>query len=103
MAVDQNTQLRTLRVGIFAASSPVPEIEFAAGVAHLRDSGFEPVIHAQVPKRHFTFAGRDNDPAGASYDSAIAPGMDFLGAAGGGYGAGGLLPILDQLTRDRGV
>src|SRR4051794_2245356 len=102
MALDPHAH-RTLRVGIFAASSPVPEIEFAAGIDHLRASGFEPVVHAQVPKQHFTFAGPDEERAGAIYEYATDPSIDVLWAARGGYGAGRLLPILDRLTAERGV
>ncbi|HYO08685.1 MAG TPA: LD-carboxypeptidase [Tepidisphaeraceae bacterium] len=92
-----------VRVGIFAASSPVPEIELAAGLEHLRAGGFEPVVHAQVPKRHFTFAGSDDERAAAICDFAYDDSIDVLWAARGGYGAGRLLPILDRLTAHRGA
>src|SRR5256714_2949998 len=92
-----------IRVGIFAASSIVPEIEFTAGIEHLRASNFTPVIHAQVSKHHFIWPGTDEERAGAIYEYAIDPTIKVLWAARGGYGAGRLLPLLDELTRENGV
>ena len=83
-----DTKTKPIRVGIFAASSVVPEVEFAGGIEHLRKHGFDPVIHAQVPKHHFSFAGNDIDRAGAIYEYAIDPSLPILWAARGGYGAG---------------
>jgi muramoyltetrapeptide carboxypeptidase len=89
-------------VGIFAASSIVPEIEFAAGIEHLKKFGFDPRIDPQVRKHHFMFPGSDEERAEAIYRFAVNPTIPVLWAARGGYGAGRLLPILDQLTRQRG-
>jgi muramoyltetrapeptide carboxypeptidase len=72
-------------------------------VQHLRVHGFDPVVHAQVPKQHFTFAGADEERATAFYDYASDPALPVLWAARGGYGAGRLLPMLDQLTKHRGI
>src|ERR1041385_308146 len=94
---------KAIRVGIFAASSVVPEVEFQTGIAHLRANGFDPVIHAQVPKHHFTFAGNDQERAEAIYTYAVDPTIPILWAARGGYGAGRLLPILEKLTKERGA
>jgi muramoyltetrapeptide carboxypeptidase len=94
---------RPTRVGIFAASSVVPEIEFRAGIDHLKKAGFEPIIHQQVLSSHFTFAGDDAARAGAVYDFANDPDINILWAARGGYGAGRLLPILEKLTDERGA
>lgn len=90
-------------VGIFAASSIVPQIEFAAGIEHLKKFGFDPRIAAQVSKHHFMFPGDDEERAQAIYDLALDPSIPVLWAARGGYGAGRLLPILDRLTRERGA
>ena len=92
-----------IKVGIFAASSIVPQIEFDAGVAHLRASGFDPIVHTQVSKHHFMFPGSDEERAGAIYELASDPRLQVLWAARGGYGAGRLLPILERLTKERGV
>src|SRR5438067_12574578 len=97
------TQTKTVPVGIFAASSIVPQIEFEAGVAHLRKFGFEPRVEAQVSHHHFMFPGDDESRAGAIYRLALAPTIPVLWAARGGYGAGRLLAILDQLTRAHGA
>ena len=92
-----------IKVGIFAASSIVPQIEFDAGVAHLRANGFDPIVHAQVSKHHFMFPGSDEERAGAIYELASDPRVNVLWAARGGYGAGRLLPILERLTKERGI
>lgn len=92
-----------IKVGIFAASSIVPHVEFTAGVEHLRKFGFDPIVNAQVSKHHFMFPGSDEDRAESIYGFAKDPSVNVLWAARGGYGAGRLLPILDKLTRERGA
>ena len=92
-----------MRIGIFAASSVVPEVEFAAGAEHLRANGFEPVIHPQVWSQKFIFPGSDEERASAIFELATNPSIPVLWAARGGYGAGRLLPILDRLTRKNGA
>jgi len=89
-------------VGIFAASSIVPPIEFAAGIEHLKKFGLDPRVDPQVSRHHFMFPGSDEDRAEAIYRFAINPTIPVLWAARGGYGAGRLLPILDKLTKQRG-
>src|SRR5690349_9411111 len=93
---------KPIPVGIFAASSIVPQIEFAAGIEHLKQFGFEPRVHAQVHQRHFIFPGDDESRAAAIYEMAVDPSIPVLWAARGGYGAGRLLPLLRRLTRERG-
>ncbi len=92
-----------LRVGIFAASSTVPMFEFERGVHHLRARGFDPIVHEQVAKQHFTFAGTDQERAGALYSCATNPTLPVLWAARGGYGAARLLPLLDESTARHGI
>src|SRR4051812_25065367 len=89
-------------VGIFAASSIVPQIEFDAGIEHLKKAGFDPRIDPQVHQHHFMFPGDDEARAAAMYNFAVDPAIPVLWAARGGYGAGRLLPILNRLTRERG-
>ncbi len=91
------------RIGIFAASSTVPMIEFERGVQHLRESGFEPIVHAQVSKQHFTFAGTDEQRVTALFEYAMDRTIPVLWAARGGYGAARLLSLLDKLTKHRGI
>ena len=93
----------TTPVGIFAASSIVPKLEFDAGVEHLKANGFDPRVAPQVGGAHFMFPGNDDERAEALYSFAIDPAVPVLWAARGGYGAGRLLPILETLTKDRGV
>ena len=93
----------TTAVGIFAASSVVPKLEFEAGVAHLREHGFDPRVEAQVGSEHFIFPGTDDARADAIYRLAIDPTISVLWAARGGYGAGRTLPLLEKLTKERGA
>jgi muramoyltetrapeptide carboxypeptidase len=97
------SERRHMKIGIFAASSAVPMFEFERGVQHLRASGFDPVVHDQVPKRYFTFAGPDEERAAAIYAYATDSTIPVLWAARGGYGAARLLPLLDELTARHGV
>ena len=90
-------------IGIFAASSIVPQVEFQIGLEHLRRFGFGPRIAEQVPKHHFIFPGADEERARTIYDLATDPILPVLWAARGGYGAGRLLPLLDHLTGEHGV
>jgi muramoyltetrapeptide carboxypeptidase len=87
-------------VGIFAASSIVPKLEFEAGLAHLREHGFEPRVEAQVTSEHFIFPGDDAARAEAIHELAFDPTVSVLWAARGGYGAGRLLPLLEKMHHD---
>jgi muramoyltetrapeptide carboxypeptidase len=84
-------------VGIFAASSVVPQIEFRAGVEHLRKHGFEPRIQPQVSAEEFIHPGSDVDRVRAFAELADDPSLPILWAARGGYGATRLIPHLDKL------
>src|SRR3954468_8145040 len=90
-------------VGIFAASSIVPPIEFAFGIEHLKKFGFDARVADQVSAHHFMFPGTDEARAQSIYNFAIDPTVQVLWAARGGYGAGRLLPILENLTKQRGA
>src|SRR5690348_5965262 len=87
-----------IKVGIVAASSVVPEIELVAGLEHLRRNGFDPIVHEQVLKQHFTFAADDLERATAFLGYALSPNLDVIWMARGGYGAQRILPLLDELT-----
>jgi muramoyltetrapeptide carboxypeptidase len=90
-------------VGIFAASSVVPQIEFGVGIEHLKAHGFEPRVESQVSAEHFIFAGSDDERALSLYRLAVDPALRILWAARGGYGAARLVPLLERLTRERGA
>src|SRR4051812_26754356 len=91
-----------MKVGIVAASSVVPMVEFDAGVAHLRTTGFDAIIHDQVRQQHYMFPGDDLSRAQALYDYGRRDDFDVIWMARGGYGAGRLLPILEELTTKHG-
>jgi muramoyltetrapeptide carboxypeptidase len=89
-------------VGIFAGSSVVPQIEFRAGVEHLRKNGFEPRVQSQVSAEEFIFPGSDVDRVTAFYEFAVDPNVPVLWAARGGYGATRLIPQLEHFTKKLG-
>ena len=91
-----------MRLGIIAPSSAVGQVELANGAAHLRSAGFDVVLHSHCAGLHYTFAGPDADRAKAFYDFATDSSIDALWAAGGGYGATRLLPLLDNLCDEFG-
>jgi muramoyltetrapeptide carboxypeptidase len=88
---------KPIAVGIFAGSSVVPQIEFRAGIEHLRQNGFEPRIQSQVSAEEFIFPGSDEERVRAFYDLATDPSISILWAARGGYGATRLIPHLEKL------
>jgi muramoyltetrapeptide carboxypeptidase len=90
------------RILMIAASSVVPEVEFAIGVEHLRSRGLEVTVHPQVLTQHWLHAGTDASRANALFDAAMDAGIDIVYCARGGYGAAKLLPLLDRLTAERG-
>jgi muramoyltetrapeptide carboxypeptidase len=92
-----------LRIGVTGASSAIPQIEFSLGIEHLRNSGFEVRVHPQTAAQSFTFAGNDEQRAGAFFEYASDPSLDILWLARGGYGATRILPLLDRLAKEKGV
>lgn len=92
-----------LRVGVVAPCSAVGQIELGFGVEFLEQSGFDVAVHDQCSRQHFTFAGTDDQRAGAFYEYACNPQIDVIWSARGGYGAGRLLPLLKTMTEQRGV
>jgi muramoyltetrapeptide carboxypeptidase len=88
----------SIPIGIFAGSSVVPQVEFRAGIEHLRKNGFEPRIQPQVSAEAFLFPGSDEDRVRAIDDLANDPSISILWAARGGYGATRLIPHLEQLA-----
>lgn len=102
MALDPLYSRPMQQVGIFAPSSPVGQVELRRGIEFLGLHNFKTTVHKQVAAHHFTFAGTDQERAGAMYELANNRQYDILWAARGGYGAQRLLPILADLTRRRG-
>jgi muramoyltetrapeptide carboxypeptidase LdcA involved in peptidoglycan recycling len=62
-----------MRVGIIAPSSVTGQVELDFGLERLRADGFDVVRHAQCAGQHFTFAGTDDDRAGAIWEMATEP------------------------------
>jgi muramoyltetrapeptide carboxypeptidase len=91
-----------LRIGILAASSCVPKVEFQIGLQRLQNAGFETLVHEQCLSQSFTFAGTDEERANALWELATDDSIDILWCARGGYGATRLLPLLQELTRSHG-
>jgi muramoyltetrapeptide carboxypeptidase len=94
--------MKKISVGIVAASSTVPKVEFEIGIDHLRAAGFDVTVHEQTLEHHFTFAGTDERRAQAIYEYATDPNIDVIWMARGGYGAARLLPMLEKLTQSDG-
>src|SRR5882672_7209077 len=91
-----------MRIGIVAPSSAVGQVELNNGVAHLRSHGFEVAVHPQCSRLHYTFAGTDAERAQAFYDFAADSAIDVIWAAGGGYGATRILPLLENRCEEFG-
>jgi len=89
-------------VGIVAPCSVVPQVELQAGVDYLRSLGFDVRVHDQVKEHHFTFAGTDESRVRSFFEYATDPSIDIVWSARGGYGASRMVPLLDQLTREKG-
>ncbi|HEV8607141.1 MAG TPA: LD-carboxypeptidase [Tepidisphaeraceae bacterium] len=91
-----------LRLGILAASSCVPQVEFQIGLQRLHDAGFETLVTEQCHSQSFTFAGADEERASALWKLATDESIDILWCARGGYGATRLLPLLNNFTNRHG-
>ncbi|HEY1683277.1 MAG TPA: LD-carboxypeptidase [Tepidisphaeraceae bacterium] len=90
------------QIGIFAPSSVVGLVELNFGIESLREHGFAVKVLPQVKRQSFTFAGTDEQRAGAMFDLAKDSRIDILWAARGGYGAQRMLPLLAELTKRHG-
>lgn len=91
------------QLGIVAPSSKVGQVELGLGIQTLREKGFAVRVHPQCKKSSLFFAGTDQERAEALYEYAQDPNIQAIWTARGGYGAIRLLPILDQLVRERGI
>jgi muramoyltetrapeptide carboxypeptidase len=90
------------RIAVVAASSAVPQVELALGVAHLRSAGFAVDVQPNCASQSFVFAGDDRERAESFYDAAISNDNDVLWCACGGYGSIRILPLLERLSAERG-
>ena len=92
-----------MRVGIVAPSSPCGQVELELGVERLCAAGFDVVVHPQCARRHFTFAGSDDQRTDAFVELAYDADIDVIWCARGGYGAARLLPFLERISGERGL
>jgi muramoyltetrapeptide carboxypeptidase len=91
-----------IRIAVVAASSAVPHVELGMGVAHLRAAGLLVDVQPNCATQSYLFAGDDRLRAESFYDAAVSNQNDVLWCACGGYGAVRILPLLEQLTAERG-
>lgn len=92
-----------MKIGILAPSSKTPPVELQLGLEKLHAEGLSAELHPQCHQGHLFFAGTDPERAQAFFDWAQRPDLSVLWCARGGYGALRLLPLLDAMTRKRGV
>ena len=91
-----------IRIAVVAASSAVPQVELAMGVAHLRAAGMIVDVQSNCASQSFVFAGNDHERAESFFAAAMSADNEVLWCACGGYGAARILPLLDRLTSEHG-
>jgi muramoyltetrapeptide carboxypeptidase len=84
------------RIAVVAPASPFARDEFDAGIAEIRELGFEPVYDDSVFERRGYLAGSVETRVAAWQRAWDAPDVAALIAARGGYGSVQLLPLLDR-------
>ena len=84
------------RIAIVAPASPFDRAQFDAGVAELRQLGFEPVYSDAVFARDKYLAGSADLRARDLLDAWTNPSVAAVIAARGGYGSVQLLPLLNK-------
>jgi muramoyltetrapeptide carboxypeptidase len=88
------------RLAIVAPASPFPRDAFDAGVAELRQLGFDPTWEDSVFERQAYLAGPADVRASAWLRAWTDPSVSALVAARGGYGSAQLLPLLAEADLD---
>ncbi|MGH9173899.1 MAG: S66 peptidase family protein [Vicinamibacterales bacterium] len=83
------------RVALVAPASPFKREEFDAGVAELRELGFQPVYDERVFARDRFVAGHAALRAASLHDAWRDPAIAAIIAVRGGYGSAQMLPRLD--------
>lgn len=84
------------RVALVAPASPLKHDDLEAGVAELRDLGFDVVYDERVLLRTGYLAGSAETRAAVLMDAWRDPSVRALIATRGGYGSAQVLPLLDQ-------
>lgn len=89
------------RVAVVAPASAFARDRFEAGVAELRELGFEPVYEPSVFDRKGGYLAGTAETRAAAFQRAWAdPSVAALVAARGGYGSVHVLPLLDRAIFD---
>ncbi len=86
------------KIGILAPSSVTPQVELYLTMNWMKEQGFECVIHPNVFKQDWAYAGTDQERARAILDFAFDKSIDAIWCTRGGFGATHLLPILAKAT-----
>lgn len=87
------------RVALIAPASPFARDEFDAGLAELRELGFQPVYEPSVFARHAGYlAGTAATRADALRRAWLDPEVAAIVAVRGGYGSVQILPLLDAAS-----
>ncbi len=95
--------MKPIKVGLIAPSSVVPKVELNLGIRWLRESGALVKVHPQTKLRWMFFSGEDAERAAAITDFAMDSEVEVLWCARGGYGAGRLLPLLEEWTQRHSI
>jgi muramoyltetrapeptide carboxypeptidase len=82
-------------VGIIAPSGPVNREKFDAGIARLRELGFNPVFSESIFNRDLFFAGGVRRRVDELHEMFRLPEVKAIICARGGYGSNHLLPHLN--------
>ncbi|MEM7480258.1 MAG: LD-carboxypeptidase [Acidobacteriota bacterium] len=83
------------KVGVAALSGPADPVRLEAGLAALRDLGFEPVVAANAFDRSGLFAGNDGHRLESFHQLLRNPEIKAVFFVRGGYGLMRLLPRID--------
>ena len=83
------------RIGVAALSGPVLPERLDAGIAALRELGFEVVEASNVRRKHGLFAGSDDERLDGFYELVDDPSVRAVVFARGGWGVNRLLPRFD--------
>ena len=82
-------------IGIAAPAGPVKAERLEAGVALVRQLGFEPFHRRDITERRGYLAGEDSRRAGELMELVCDPKVNAILCARGGYGCHRIIPMLD--------
>lgn len=85
-----------------ATASPVPRTELESGLEVLQRAGFQVEVSKNIFQKWDFFAGTDEVRARSFFEMAMSPHIDVIYCARGGYGSYRLLPLLDEMVKEKG-